>query len=106
MTSLLDKPYLLEEEETYEPPEDPESSTFSLTYPPSILSYSIDMSLEELGLRALQRLPRERAINGIHAFNEMRYVKNVVSLHDLLISVVSETSLCLIYARLLIRTRR
>lgn len=34
MTSLLDKPYLLEEEETYEPPEDPESSTCFLTYPP------------------------------------------------------------------------
>jgi E3 ubiquitin-protein ligase UBR7 len=32
------------------------------------------LSLEELGLRALQRLPRERTINSIHAFNEMRSV--------------------------------
>jgi len=48
--------YLLTEEETYEPPEDPDSA----------------LSLEELGMRALARLPRERAINGIHAFNAMR----------------------------------
>ncbi|PAV18042.1 metaphase-anaphase transition [Pyrrhoderma noxium] len=48
--------YLLEEEETYEPPEDPESG----------------FSLEELGMRALQNLPRDRAIDGIRAFNEMR----------------------------------
>ena len=31
------------------------------------------ISLEELGLRALERIPRDRAIDGIHAFNEMRY---------------------------------
>ncbi|KAF8632675.1 hypothetical protein AX17_004807 [Amanita inopinata Kibby_2008] len=49
-------PYLLEEEETYEPPEDPDSG----------------LSLEELGLRALSRIPRDRAIDGIHAFNSMR----------------------------------
>ncbi|KAK7436687.1 hypothetical protein VKT23_018942 [Stygiomarasmius scandens] len=48
--------YLLVEEETYEPPEDPDSG----------------LSLEELGMRALSRLPRERAIDGIHAFNSMR----------------------------------
>ncbi|KAI0646315.1 hypothetical protein C8Q79DRAFT_1000677 [Trametes meyenii] len=50
------KPFLLEEEETYEPPEDPDSG----------------LSLEELGMRALQRLPREKAIDGIMAFNAMR----------------------------------
>jgi len=49
-------PYLLEEENTYEPPEDPDSS----------------LSLEELGMRALERIPRDRAIDGIHAFQEMR----------------------------------
>ncbi|KAF9451597.1 hypothetical protein P691DRAFT_699086 [Macrolepiota fuliginosa MF-IS2] len=49
-------PYLLEEEDTYEPPEDPDSG----------------FSLEELGMRALERLPRDRAIDGIHAFQEMR----------------------------------
>ncbi|GLB41015.1 putative PHD zinc finger [Lyophyllum shimeji] len=48
--------YLLEEEETYEPPEDPDSG----------------LSLEELGMRALERLPRDKAIDGIHAFNGMK----------------------------------
>ncbi|KAL0581428.1 hypothetical protein V5O48_000582 [Marasmius crinis-equi] len=47
---------LLEEEETYEPPNDPDSG----------------LSLEELGMRALSRIPRDRAIDGIHAFNAMR----------------------------------
>ncbi|KAI0653924.1 hypothetical protein C8Q70DRAFT_1142793 [Cubamyces menziesii] len=56
LPSLQTRPYLLEEEETYEPPEDPDSG----------------LSLEELGMRALQRLPREKAINGIMAFNAMR----------------------------------
>ncbi|KAF8228424.1 hypothetical protein L208DRAFT_1403929 [Tricholoma matsutake] len=49
-------PYLVHPEETYEPPEDPDSG----------------LSLEELGMRALERLPRDRAIDGIHAFNGMR----------------------------------
>jgi len=53
---LKSDPYLLHDEETYEPPEDPDSG----------------LSLEELGMRALARLPRDRAIDGIHAFNEMR----------------------------------
>ncbi|EJD07863.1 uncharacterized protein FOMMEDRAFT_130921 [Fomitiporia mediterranea MF3/22] len=56
LISLMEQSYLLEEEETYEPPEDPDSG----------------FSLEELGIRALQSLPRERAIDGIRAFNEMR----------------------------------
>ncbi|KII85393.1 hypothetical protein PLICRDRAFT_68097, partial [Plicaturopsis crispa FD-325 SS-3] len=56
LPSLSSHPYLLEEEETYEPPEDPDSG----------------LSLEELGMRALQRLPRERALDGIRAFNAMR----------------------------------
>lgn len=54
--SLQAHPYLLEEEQTYEPPEDPDSG----------------LSLEELGMRALARIPRDRAIDGIHAFNDMR----------------------------------
>jgi E3 ubiquitin-protein ligase UBR7 len=58
----------LEEEETYEPPEDPDSG----------------LSLEELGMRALQRLPRDRAIDGIRAFNDMRCVYNLsLSLLDI-----------------------
>ncbi|KAI0746784.1 hypothetical protein C8Q80DRAFT_1235669 [Daedaleopsis nitida] len=56
LPSLQAHPYLLEEEETYEPPEDPD----------------LGVSLEELGMRALQRLPREKAIDGIMAFNAMR----------------------------------
>jgi len=56
LPSLQANPYLLEEEETYEPPEDPDSG----------------LSLEELGMRALERIPRDRAIDGIHAFNAMR----------------------------------
>ncbi|KAG8930143.1 hypothetical protein FRC02_004582 [Tulasnella sp. 418] len=54
---LFDKyPYLLEEEETFTPPDDPDSNK----------------SLEELGLRALQTLPRDKALDSIRAFNEMR----------------------------------
>ncbi|KAH8823364.1 hypothetical protein DL96DRAFT_1617386 [Flagelloscypha sp. PMI_526] len=53
---LLLHSYLMNEEETYEPPEDPD----------------IGLSLEQLGLRALEQMPREKAINGIHAFNKMR----------------------------------
>ena len=30
------------------------------------------LSLEELGLRALQHIPRDRAIDGIRAFMDMR----------------------------------
>ncbi|KZT02862.1 uncharacterized protein LAESUDRAFT_762511 [Laetiporus sulphureus 93-53] len=56
LPSLENHSYLLAEEETYEPPEDPDSK----------------LTLEELGLRALQRLPRDRAIEGIRAFNTMR----------------------------------
>ncbi|KAJ7489336.1 hypothetical protein FB451DRAFT_687122 [Mycena latifolia] len=56
LSSLEAHPYLLEEEDTYEPPEDPDSG----------------LSLEELGMRALERLPRDRAIDGILAFNAMR----------------------------------
>ncbi|KAF8500120.1 hypothetical protein JB92DRAFT_899780 [Gautieria morchelliformis] len=56
LPSLQKHPYLLEEEETYEPPEDPDSG----------------LSLEELGMRALLNLPRDRAIEGIRAYNTMR----------------------------------
>lgn len=54
--SLNDHPYLATEEETYEPPADPDSG----------------LSLEELGLRALERIPRDRAIDGIQAFMDLR----------------------------------
>lgn len=32
------------------------------------------LSLEELGLRALERIPRDRAIDGIQAFMDLRSV--------------------------------
>ncbi|THH08664.1 hypothetical protein EW145_g2547 [Phellinidium pouzarii] len=60
--------YLLEEEETYEPPEDPDSADFT----PPLFCEDVAFSLEELGMRALQSLPRDRALDGIRAFNEMR----------------------------------
>lgn len=67
------RPYLLEEEETYEPPEDPDSGQHHL---PCLMAFLIvenkGFSLEELGMRALQSLPRDRALDGIRAFNEMR----------------------------------
>ncbi|KAF9527218.1 hypothetical protein CPB83DRAFT_856573 [Crepidotus variabilis] len=53
---LKANPYLLEDEEVFEPPSDPDSG----------------LSLDELGMRALTKLPREKAINGIHAFNAMK----------------------------------
>ncbi|EJT99469.1 hypothetical protein DACRYDRAFT_95882 [Dacryopinax primogenitus] len=51
-----DQQYLLREEDTYEPPDDPEAH----------------MSIEELGMRMLDRLPRDRVIDGIHAYNQLR----------------------------------
>lgn len=57
MVELSKDGYLLEEEETYEPPEDPDSG----------------LSIEQLGMQALGRLPRDKVIDGIRAFNDMRY---------------------------------
>ena len=34
---------------------------------------TLELSLEQLGIRALERLPRDRALDGIRAFNTMRY---------------------------------
>ncbi|KIJ49242.1 hypothetical protein M422DRAFT_28192 [Sphaerobolus stellatus SS14] len=56
ITPLQECKFLLEEEETYEPPEDPDSGK----------------SLVDLGMRALLNLPRDRAIDGIMAYNNMR----------------------------------
>lgn len=75
------RPYLLEEEDTYEPPEDPDSGELHQL---KLLIPIVDniynrvflcegLSLEELGMRALERIPRDKAIDGIHAFQEMRY---------------------------------
>ncbi|KAH7107287.1 hypothetical protein BKA62DRAFT_610594 [Auriculariales sp. MPI-PUGE-AT-0066] len=49
-------PYLLELEETYEPPSDPD----------------LGLSIEELGLRALNGLPHTTAIEGARLFNVLR----------------------------------
>ncbi|KAI5829233.1 hypothetical protein K523DRAFT_338091 [Schizophyllum commune Tattone D] len=53
---FLANKFLLEDEETWEPPEDEDSGR----------------SLEELGLRALNNLPRDRAIDGIMHFNALK----------------------------------
>jgi E3 ubiquitin-protein ligase UBR7 len=72
---LQEHQYLLKEDDTYEPPEDPDSGK-----PPSVVGVRradndfVGLSLEELGLRALERIPRDRALDGIRAFNSMRYV--------------------------------
>lgn len=34
----------------------------------------LGLSLEELGLRALERIPRDRALDGIQAFMDLRFV--------------------------------
>lgn len=79
LASLRLHPYLLEEEETYEPPEDPDSGELhssGMTSDPMDVERRLflGLSLEELGMRALERLPRDKAIDGIRAFNEMRFV--------------------------------
>ncbi|KAF8600969.1 hypothetical protein BDV93DRAFT_400053, partial [Ceratobasidium sp. AG-I] len=53
---LSSRTYLLQPEEMYEPPQDPDAG----------------LSLEELGMRALETLPRERALDSIRAYNSMR----------------------------------
>lgn len=56
LPSLEMNKFLLEEEETWEPPEDEDSG----------------LSLEELGLRALNKVPRDQAIDGITHYNKLR----------------------------------
>ncbi|KIM27837.1 hypothetical protein M408DRAFT_329775 [Serendipita vermifera MAFF 305830] len=52
---LASRPYLEEEEETYELPDDPDAG----------------LSLEDLGMKALSKFPRDQAIDGIRAFQAM-----------------------------------
>ena len=74
LSELRKHPYLLEEEETYQPPEDPDSRELQSSIIAGRGNNSLsELSLEELGLRALERLPRDRALDGIRAFNTMRY---------------------------------
>ena len=82
MPPLQANRFLLEEEETYEPPEDPDSGTYT---PECFLCLLINkslagLSLEELGIRALEHLPRDKAIDGIYAFNELRYASSVITI--------------------------
>lgn len=49
-------PYLLTEEEVYEPPEDQDANK----------------SLLDLGTEALLNLPREKALNGLNAYNNLK----------------------------------
>jgi E3 ubiquitin-protein ligase UBR7 len=53
---LSQYPYLLIEETTYEPPPDPDRGR----------------SLEELGMAALATMPREKALDGVRAFQTMK----------------------------------
>ena len=79
LSELRKYPYFLEEEETYQPPEDPDSREFQTLIIAGWMNNSIsELSLEELGLRALDRLPRDRALDGIRAFNTMRYAGHTV----------------------------
>lgn len=39
-----------------------------------VMYWVLGLSLEELGLRALERIPRDRAIDGIQAFVDLRSV--------------------------------
>jgi E3 ubiquitin-protein ligase UBR7 len=72
---LQEHPYLLKEDDTYEPPEDPDSGKLqSVVDVGRTENGFVGLSLEELGLRALERIPRDRALDGIRAFNSMRYV--------------------------------
>ena len=75
LPELRKHPYLLEEEETYEPPEDPDSRELRSSMLVRVANNPApaELSLEELGLRALDRIPRDRALDGIRAFNTMRY---------------------------------
>jgi hypothetical protein len=105
LPSLEANRYLLEEEEVYEPPEDPDSGIYrdpshlssDSDFAALVLFWSINgtdcrlgLSLEELGMRALERLPRDRAIDGIHAFNGMRSVAifNILELRLIHLSVL------------------
>jgi E3 ubiquitin-protein ligase UBR7 len=73
LPELRKRSYLLEVEETYEPPEDPDSSeSRSPLVAGRVNNNILELSLEELGLRALERIPRDRALDGIRAFNTMR----------------------------------
>lgn len=49
-------PYLLTEEEVYEPPEDQDAGK----------------SLLDLGTEALLKLPREQAVNGLEAYSNLK----------------------------------
>ena len=73
---LEEHPYLLKEDETYEPPEDPDSGKLQSVVDVGRTDNDfVGLSLEELGLRALERIPRDRALDGIRAFNSMRCVR-------------------------------
>jgi len=89
--SLSARSYLEEEEETYEPPEDPDAG----------------LSLEELGMRALERLSKEQAINGIMAYQQMRYAppdhssqRIIIMFIFVVLNVVSSWHLLLLAERL------
>lgn len=67
-------PYLLHDEFTYEPTEDVNESKYSYTiqYKCLLTTYLDKESIFELGLKALEKLPREKALDGVAAYEKMR----------------------------------
>ena len=63
-------------EEVWEPEDDPDAGlSFPFNFTSLLwLKCYLAKSFEELGLRALGNLPREKAIDGIVAYNKLRCV--------------------------------
>lgn len=59
-------PHVLEAEETYAPPSDPQASVRDDD------AASITSSTYDLGMAALRSMPREKMINSLHAYNKFR----------------------------------
>ena len=53
----------------------------------------LGLSLEELGLRALERIPRDRAIDGIQAFMDLRLVSIVSTTPAFIAQFASSTEM-------------
>ena len=65
----------------------------------------LGLSLEELGMRALSRLPRDKAIDGIRAFNEMRFVTASIGIPTSYVPVLDPNDIILGRDRLMSHLR-
>lgn len=75
---FVNLPYLLEEEDVFEPPEDPDARTSchaSLLQTPRITAdpvFSVDKSTFDLGMEhLLNRMPRDQALDSVRAFTTL-----------------------------------